>query len=110
MASLASSAVTIDNSFTAGGINGKRQVVLQCTLVLSGQGGNTNKILASAFDLTKIEECSNAIKDDNLLVYVATPAYDGSYLTLVDCTQATDASRIPADITATVRITVRGYR
>lgn len=110
MANLASSAVTVENAWNAGGINGKRHVEMIVTLVLTGQGDGTDKILASALGLSKVERCGNAVLDDDSIVYVASPSYDGSHILLVDPTEATDANRVPVAVTGTVRLFVAGYR
>jgi hypothetical protein len=109
MADLAASAVTIERSWTEGGTNGLEVSCRQVTLVLTGQGGTTNKIPASVLALTKIEQSSVFVKSDDTKVYPATPDYAGANLLLNDLTQATDANRaLPADITATVRGVVKG--
>lgn len=110
MANLAASAVTIERSWTEAGVNGKDLSARQVTLVLTGQGGSTNKILATVLGLSKIEQAHAFVKSDDTKMYPATPSYDGSFLCLNDLTQATDANRaLPADITATVRGVVKGY-
>lgn len=110
MADLAASGVTVSASWTAGAVTGKRHVEKLVKLVLTGQGTTTNKIPASALGLTKIESCSNGVKDDDTKIYPAVPSNDGKNLLLMDVTNATDASRAaPADITATIFITVQGY-
>lgn len=110
MADLASSAVTVVNSWSNGGVNGKRHVEEIVTLVLTGQGDSTDKILATALGFTKIEQCGNAVLDDDSIVYIASPSYDGSHILLVDPTESTDASRVPVAVTGTVRLFVAGYR
>jgi len=111
MADLAASAVTIEDSWTAGGISSKRHVEMIATLVLTGQGTTTNQILATALGLTKIERCGNAVGDGNDLIYPAVPNYAGTAILLMAVTNATDGTRAaPADITDTVRIFVSGYR
>lgn len=108
MANLAASAVVIEKHWNEGGQSGKRLSCRQVTLTLTGQGGTTNLITAAVLGLSKIEQATAFIKDDNSKVYVASPSYDGANLHLVDLTQATDASRIPADITGTLRGVVKG--
>jgi hypothetical protein len=109
MANLASTAVTINRAWTEAGLAGKDISCRDVTCVLTGQGGNTNLIGASALQLTQILNCTNAIKSDNSVMYAARPNFAGTAVLLVDLTQATDASRIPADITATVRFIVKGF-
>lgn len=108
MANLASSAVTTVSSWTEGGTNGRRRVAKIVRLALTGQGGATNLIIASALGFTKIEECSNAILSDNSLVYLAVPLYGGTAVGLVPDHDA--ATGVPADATGvTIELTVKGY-
>ena len=111
MASLAASAVTINSAWTEAGITGKRLKVLDVDLVLTGQGGTTNTIPASALGLTGIVECSPAVVSDNSKVYPACPNYAGDAILLTDPTNATDGNRAnPADVTGvTVNLIVKGY-
>jgi hypothetical protein len=83
-----------------------------CTLVLTGQGGSTNKIVASAFGLTKIESCGNLLDVTNTLVYPAVPNTDGTAILVADAKSGTQANHCnPADLTiAETRIEVHGYR
>ena len=104
MANLASSGVTINRSWTEGGVTGKEVSCRQVTLVLTGQGTTTNTIPASVLSLTKIEQASHFVKSDNTVIYHATPSYDGSVLLL-----SVVAADTPADITATIRGVVKGY-
>lgn len=103
MAALAASAVSITDSWTEGGLNGKRFACVKATLTLTGQGGATNSIAASLFNLRIIEQALPAIGDGNDHIYVASPSYDGTLLLLK--ASATDA---PADITDTVDVIVKG--
>lgn len=104
MANLAASAVTLEEEWTEGDLNGKRFVTKKLKLVLTGQGGATNKILASVLDFAKILKSQPASADGDDHIYVAAPSYDGSYLQLK--ASATDAL---ADITDTIRVVVTGY-
>lgn len=111
MADIAASNVTVQRAVSVGGVTGKDHVQVLAKVVLGAQGTTTNKITAAALGLKKVESCSNAVKDDNTKVYPAVPTADGTAVLLVDLTNATDANRAnPADITATIYITVRGYR
>lgn len=105
MASLASSAVTILDEWYEGGMNGRRNVVRKLSLVLTGQGGSTNKITASALGFQILLRTTNAIASDNDPIYLAAVSADGSYLTL-----AADAaaSCSPGDVTDTVVVIVEG--
>lgn len=109
MADLAASAVTIERAWTEGGTAGKLVSCREVTLVLTAQGTEANKILASVLELTKIEQAHGFRTSANKLI-VASPSYDGSQLLLFDVQNATDASRDdPADFTATIRGVVKGY-
>lgn len=103
MANLAASAVVEVSSWSSAGTNGRLLANRKLTLTLTGQGGATNKILASTLGFTKIQSATPAVGDGNDHIYVASPSYDGTFLLLK--ASATDA---PADITDTVRLTVTG--
>jgi hypothetical protein len=108
MAALSPSAVTVLRGWKQSG-TGVQLVTKQLTLVLTGQGDNTDSIDASTIGFQTIISCSNAIKSDNSVIVVATPAYDGSKILLGNLAQATDASRDdPATITGTFRLSVTG--
>lgn len=108
MANLAASAVTVERSWTEAGVSGKEVSCRQVTLILTAQGSTTNLIPASVLLLSKIEQSTPFVKSDDAKVYIASPDYAGANLLLVDVTTVTDANRIPADITATVRGVVKG--
>lgn len=106
MANLADSAVTVLDSYTDGGISSKRHVVQFVDVVLTGQGGTTNKILASNFGLAKIEASDSARYSDNSVIPKISPSYDGTFLLIGD-----PATGIPADLTGiTIRMRISGYR
>ena len=111
MATLAASAVTIERSWTEGGITGKDLSCRLVTLVLTGQGIlATDTITASVLGLSKIEQASTFIDSTSDIIYPATPSYAGTVLLLANLANATDATRTaPAAITATVRGVVKGY-
>lgn len=106
MADLARSNVTILNHWTEGGLNGKRQVVLQVEAVISaaGAGSSGAKLPASAFGLTKVEEVSALMNDGGDLVVVGSPNYDKSEIVLKAA-----ATNALASYSDTFRFTVRGY-
>lgn len=112
MANLASSAVVVNNSYLFGGTVGKRTIMRNLTLTLTGQGGSTNLITAAVLGFNKIEGCTNGYASPATVVscYPAVPAPDGSALYLIDLTQATDANRAAvADLTSiTLTISVWG--
>jgi hypothetical protein len=108
MSNLAASAVTVLRSWLEGGITGKEFVCLQVSLVLTGQGGATNKILASVLGLTKVYEVSNGVASDNSLVVPAAPSADGSFILLGGVVD-TGIAQDPGDLTGvTVTLTVKG--
>lgn len=110
MADLALSAVTIERSWSEGGMSNKELSCRRVTMVLSGQGTTTNKIPASVLQLSYIESAGPFITSDNTGIYPAVPSYDGANVLLMNVANVTDANRInPADITATVRGIVKGY-
>lgn len=97
MADLARSAVTFNREWTEG--RNRSIFVRDVTCVLTGQGGATNKILASVLGFLEIYEVTAAIKSDNGTAYVANPSYTGNMILL---------GTTPADVTATVRMMVKG--
>lgn len=103
MANLAASAVTQVDSWWSQGINGKKLKAKKLTLVLTGQGDATDKILASVLGLTTIVEAGPAIASDNSVIVVASPSYDGTLLLLKAA-----GTNAPAVYTATVRVIVKG--
>lgn len=105
MANLASSAVVNNESFEEGGNNSKKYIVIRATITLAAMGTATNKILASAFKLSKITRCSNLVKSDNSVVIPAVPAIDETYILA-----GGGAANVPADYTGSFNITVWGYR
>ncbi len=110
MANLAASAVTIERSWTEGGMNGQEVTCRQVTLVITAQGGTTNLIPASVLELTKIEQAGPFVTSTDGAVYLACPDYAGANLLFTDMTNATDATRAaPADLSSlTVRGVVKG--
>lgn len=104
MADLAASAVTIlDNYFSDGG-NGKKFRTRKVRLVLTTQGGATNKIPAEVLNLTSIESATPAVASDNSLVIVAAPSYDKTFLLLKAA-----GTNAPADYNGiTVELVVKG--
>lgn len=102
MADLARSAITFNDEYSTG--RNRRFFVRDVTMNLTGQGGTTNRILASVLGLIKITACDAVVKTDNSAIYLGTPSQDGSMLLL----SPGAAPMVPADVTATVRTTVEG--
>lgn len=105
MANAARSNVTLLGSWPEGGICGKRRTALAVEIALTsaGSGAADNKIPASAFGLSSIEEVSPLVNDSNDLVIVGTPNFDGSELLLKAA-----ATNAPASYTDTFRCVVKG--
>lgn len=72
MANLAPSAVTVNDWYYANARTGSKRKVVDATLVLTGQGGVTNQILASLFGLRTIDEVWCFVDTTNI-AYLATP-------------------------------------
>jgi hypothetical protein len=115
MADVAKSAVTILQRDKMGGRNGSyTHDRVRAKVVLSSQGGTTNEIVASAFDLSTIQNCSNAVTDGNT-IYPAAPKYSATGLSesiiIADAANATAANHVnAADLTDTIYITVEGRK
>jgi hypothetical protein len=94
MADLLASAVTVIAAWTTGGTNGRRNIVKQVKWSNTTAGGTSNKLLASAFGLTKVLNVSSILLDASTKkVYPAAPSVDGTIVFAIDPTQATDANR-----------------
>lgn len=106
MAAVAATAVTVNEMWST---NGPRRLVCKdVNIVLVSQGGLTNCVTAAILGLTTIEE-SYVARDSSSIGYMTGASYDRTKLVFYDITNATDATRAtPADITATVRVTVKG--
>ena len=114
MAALTTAGVTVLRAANTVVLGGPRLTQKRLTLVLDGAGtASTNTIDATTLGFTTITDCSNAIKDDDAVVVIAVPSYDGSKILLIDVSknEANTATRdVPLDITGlTIRITVTGY-
>lgn len=110
MPAATASVLTVLKSWEDGTKQGKAiNRVVEGRLTLTAQGGLTNNIPASVFGLRYIREADGGVASNNA-AYLVLPSYDGTLLLVYDLTQATDANRAtPADITATIRVTVKGY-
>lgn len=104
MANLASSGVTIEDSWTSGGNNGKKYNYYRCTAVLSSMGTVANNIPAAAFRLQTIEGSTPWTLSDNSIVVVANPNVAKSLLLLKAA-----GTNAPADYTGTFSFTIWGY-
>lgn len=113
MSDLANADVTVVDAWTNGGTNGRRNKVLHVKFTNTTAGGGTNRLLATAFGLTKILRCSNILLDATAkAIYPAVPSADGSEVLTFDPTESTDGDRAtPADIATSTDyayITVEG--
>lgn len=114
MADLASTNVTVISSWTTGGTNGRRNKVKQVKWTSTTAGGDSNKLLASAFGFNKILRSSNVLLDASTKkIYPAAPSADGSRLNISAPTNATDANRADVADLATssdyAYATIEGY-
>lgn len=112
MAALTSAGVASSGFYYLGLRPGSKRKVVGATLTLVSQGGLTNNIPASLFGLQRITKVYSA-RDSSSNIYLAGPSYDGTttglYLVFYALTSATDATRnAPADLTATVTVSVEG--
>lgn len=105
MADLATSAIDVLESWLEGGLNNKRHVCKRVTLTLTGQGGTTNRILASTLGFKRIIEASPCVDPTAADVYLASPSADGTMLILNDPSNAANAGM---DVTDTVTLNVKG--
>ena len=113
MAALESTAVTVLSATNLVALGAPRLTTKRLTLVLTGQGGASNTIGATALGFTSFTGCTNAITSDDGFIHPAAVSYDGSKILLIDVSknEANTATRdVPLDITGlTIRITVTGY-
>lgn len=102
MANLASSAVTVVESWTEGDTHGKRLNCFYVSVVLTAQGGGTNLIPASVImpGFNTIVSGGTFTKADNSDVQVSSPSADRTFLLL---------GLTPADVTGTYLGIVKGY-
>lgn len=115
MASTTAANFVVVRDWVEGGVTGRDRIGKLVRLTNGTFGGATNTILASSLNLTKVESTSaTAIREDNSIVYLITPSYDGTKLFLFNIENATDASRgDPADVTLSnvqyLQFEVKGY-
>ena len=103
MADLAQGAVTSLNSWYDGSLPTNRQRCKEVSLVLTGQGTTTNKVLASVLGFTHIEEATSFVASDDSVILVATPSYDGTMLLFKAA-----GTNAPADFSGTFTGIIRG--
>lgn len=107
MANLASTGVTVNRSFYAGGLQNKDYVQKNVTMVLASMGIATDgsRIPATALGLARIESAGLFVKSDNTMIYLGVPSADGDFLLMYLLT-STDGA--PDAVTATVVGNVMG--
>ncbi len=94
MANLLASNVTVLDSWVTGSTSSKRNKVRRVKWTGTTAGGDTNKLLASAFGFTKILHCSDILLDASTKsIHPAVPSADGSQILVMDPTTVTDANR-----------------
>lgn len=108
MSAVLASAVTFNEIwYTAD--TGRTLKCVDATIVLSSQGGLSNYIGAALFGMSKIRDSGPAVDSLGSVLYPTAPSYARDKLAIYDMTNATDATRAtPADVTVTVRVTVKG--
>lgn len=94
MSNLAQSAVTENGFWLQTGATGGNRKVVDATLVLTGQGGGTNLIQASLFDMTKIDQVLN-MRNVSGKIYIAAPDTAGAGILISAASAATAAQAAP---------------
>ena len=105
MPNLAANGVTVLETWTEGGLHGKRHVAKRVTLNLRAMGSTTNRITATVLGFKRIVDSSGIANSTSGDLYLAFPSSDGSILLLVD---PSVAANTPADITDIVTLIVKG--
>lgn len=105
MANLASSGVSVQDSWHVPqvGTPARKFKAVRAIITLSTMGSASNKILATAFGLSRIVDCTGITKSDDTTVYSCVPSYDGSYVIVKNHGAVT-----PLDISGTFSIVVTG--
>ena len=109
MADLAASAVTINDTWWDGDRWGKNKWLCRdVTLVLTGQGTDSNSITAAILGFSEIHQIDACMADDDR-IQPGSPNYARTKILLYNVEVATDANRAdPVDITDTIRLIVKG--
>lgn len=103
MAVLASSAVVIGDVYFDDGVSGRRHKAVSAILTLTGQGGLTNNIPATLFNLRLIKRVYAARLSDSTVI-AGCPSYDETLLVL----GKNDGTGTPTDISGTLKVLVAG--
>lgn len=105
MADLASTAVVDSQRKLFGGLSAKNLQLVEATVTLATMGSSANKVLASAFGLTKVIGVLTVVKSDDTRL-LGNASYDGSYIQLMDPVNATN---LGADFSGTFKFVIIGY-
>lgn len=105
MADLLRSNVTVLDTWTEGGTNGRRYSTLriQAAATAAGAGTATNKIPAAAFGMSSIIDTTEWVASDNSAVVSAAPNYTGSEILL-----SAGGTTAPTSVTGTFRANITG--
>jgi hypothetical protein len=105
MADLLRSNVTVLDSWTEGGTNGKRYSTLriQAAVTTAGSGATTEKIPASAFGMSSIVDTSEWVNSGNTAVISAAPNYAGTEILL-----SNGGTTAPTSASGTFRANITG--
>jgi len=104
MADLASTAVVSIQRQLFGGMSKKSLQLVEATVTLATMGSATNKVLASAFGLSKVVGVLTVTKSDDTRL-LGNASYDGSYIQLMDPVNATN---LGADFSGTFKFAIIG--
>lgn len=93
MAALATTDVTIHDSWFTDGLGGVKHVARRVTMTLSSHGNATtaNSIPAAALSMSEVVDASPFVKDDNTEILTISPNASGSLL-LVSAANGTIAT------------------
>ena len=110
MADTTASQVTIIRSWTENGTNGKNRIGMLAQIALATQGSATNKILATSFGLTKIENVQGVVKPQGANnVLLLAPSDSGEYIFLYNPAGVTTPFDDPVDSVEVLIIEIHGY-
>lgn len=104
MADVLVSAVVTQEAWRSGGMNNRRFLSKRVKVTLSTQGGNTNKVPVSIFNMSKIKSCSSAMKSDNSVIIPCSPSVDGTRLVF-----GGGVANAAADYSGDFYVTIYGY-
>lgn len=109
MAAVDSSQITIERSWTEGGVTGKQRIGMVVSAELSSQGGSTNTFPVTALGLTKAESIQSAVVENGgPQFYFLAISQDGTLIYTID-PAAVSTPFEAADISSTIRFEIHGY-